>query len=285
MMRGYAARFFSRRAASAARRESGFMHGSILRNARLSAAQPARTLSGAVLEDLRRDILECRWAPGAKLRFEALRQQYDVGLSPLREALSRLAVEGLVVGEDRRGFRVAPASIADLQEITALRCEIEGLALRWSIERGSDAWESEIVAAFHHLSRLHWEIPSRPRQISDEWERRHTAFHYALASACGSVRLLQLRAQLFNQTNRYRRLAVAFSRVPRDDRSEHKALMDAALARDAERVVALIRKHIRKTAETVRAIYGANGADPFLATPPRKTSRAAPAKSARRQSA
>jgi GntR family transcriptional regulator, carbon starvation induced regulator len=265
-------------------RQSRFMHASLPRNAHLSEPSPARTLSGAVLEDLRRDILECRWAPGAKLRFEALRRQYDVGLSPLREALSRLAVEGLVVGVDRRGFRVAPASISDLAEITALRCELEGLALRWSIAQGGDEWESAVVAAFHHLSRLHWEAPGRPRHISDEWERRHTAFHHALASACGSARLLQLRAQFFNQTNRYRRLSVASSRPPRDDRSEHKALMEAALARDADRAVALMTKHIRKTAEAVRAIYGDSGAELVPKATRRGRLRLKPAREARRSS-
>jgi DNA-binding GntR family transcriptional regulator len=264
---------------SARAAQSRSMHDSVLQSSRLSEA-PAPTLSGAVLEGLRRDILECRWAPGARLRFEALRRQYEVGLSPLREALSRLAVEGLVVGVDRRGFRVAPVSIADLEEITALRCELEGLALRWSIARGGDEWEAQVVAAFHHLSRLHWEAPGRPRQISPEWERRHTAFHHALAAACGSARLLQLRAQFFNQTNRYRRLSVAVSSPPRDDRAEHRALMEATLARDAERAAMLIRKHIRRTAEAVRAIYGANGGDPFRATPAGE--RARPGKAARR---
>ena len=65
------------------------------------------TLAGRVLALMRSDILELRLEPGSKLLFEALREKYDVGLSPLRESLSRLVVEGLVVGEDRRGFRVA----------------------------------------------------------------------------------------------------------------------------------------------------------------------------------
>ena len=220
-----------------------------------AGSPPGRTLAGTVLEDLRRDILECRWTPGEKLRSAALRRQYAVGLSPLREALSRLAAEGLVVGEDRRGFRVAPASIDDLDDITALRCELEGLALRWSIERGNDAWEAEVVGTFHHLSRFVWRQPGKPHQISAEWEKRHAAFHHALAAACGSARLLRLRAQFFDQTNRYRRLSVSVSRAPRDDRAEHRALKEAALARDADRAVALMQKHIRRTAEMVRALY------------------------------
>ncbi len=244
------------------------------------APAAAPTLSGAVLERLRRDILECRWSPGARLRFEALRAHYAVGISPLREALSRLAVEGLVVGVDRRGFRVAPVSLDDLDEITDLRCEIEGLALRWSIERGDDGWEAAIVAAFHHLSRVNSELPGRVPRLSDEWERRHTAFHHAMAAACGSARLMQLRAQLFDQTNRYRRLVIAYSKVPRDDRGEHRALMDAALARDAERAVALIHRHIRHTADLVRAIYGAKGAETLARTAGRGRLRPAAARRA-----
>lgn len=254
------------------------MHDSSVRSIQPARTPAAPTLGGAVLEDLRRDILECRWAPGAKLRFEALRAQYRVGLSPLREALSRLAVEGLVVGIDRRGFCVAPVSLADLDDITALRCELEAVALRWAIARGDDVWEASMVAAAHHLTRMHWEEKDKPHQISDEWERRHTAFHEALTSACGSKRLMQLRAQFFNQTNRYRRLAVAFARAVRDDRGEHAALVEAALARDADRAADLIRKHIMRTAEDVRAIYAAGAeADmravrraPGLRLPPRR---------------
>jgi DNA-binding GntR family transcriptional regulator len=126
------------------------------------------------------------------------------------------------------------------------------------------------------------ELPGRVPRLSGEWERRHTAFHQALTAACGSSRLTQLRAQLFNQTNRYRRLVVAFSKVRRDDRREHRALMEAALARDAERAVALIHQHIRRTADLVRAIYGAKGAETLARVAGRPRARAAVA---RRQAA
>jgi hypothetical protein len=59
-----------------------------------------------------------------------------VGLSPLREALSRLVVSGLVWAEGQRGFRVAPASIEDIQDISDVRTNVECLAFRQSIERG-----------------------------------------------------------------------------------------------------------------------------------------------------
>jgi DNA-binding GntR family transcriptional regulator len=114
-----------------------------------------------------------------------------------------------------------------------------------------------VVGAAHQLTRVHWEVSGKPARISEEWERRHAAFHKALTAACGSGRLVQLRAQFFNQTNRYRRLAVAFSKIPRDDRGEHRALTEVALARDAAKAESLIRQHIHRTAEDVRAIYAA----------------------------
>src|SRR3546814_8139341 len=101
------------------------------------------TLAGGVLAQIRSDILELRLQPGSKLLFESLKEKYDVGFSPLRESLSRLVVEGLVIGEDRRGFRVAPITEEDFFDLTALRREIEGLAVTRSVERGNDMWEAE----------------------------------------------------------------------------------------------------------------------------------------------
>src|ERR671915_1124275 len=103
------------------------------------------TLSGRVLALMRSDILELRLQPGSKLLFETLRDKYEVGLSPLRESLSRLVVEGLVVGEDRRGFRVAPMTEEDYIDLTTLRGEIEVMAVTRSVERGSDLWEADLV--------------------------------------------------------------------------------------------------------------------------------------------
>src|SRR5918992_3025560 len=127
------------------------------------------TLAGRVLALMRSDILELRLEPGSKLLFEALREKYDVGLSPLRESLSRLVVEGLVVGEDRRGFRVAPMTEGDYIDLTTLRTEIEVLAVTRSVERGSDLWEADLVRSFHHMSLA----TSASRSMLPEWSGRH----------------------------------------------------------------------------------------------------------------
>ena len=79
---------------------------------------------------LRTELLSSRLAPGEKLKIEVLCEKFSVGSSAVREALSRLASEGLVVSEPQRGFRVAPLSLDSLRDLTDVRCKIEGLCLR-----------------------------------------------------------------------------------------------------------------------------------------------------------
>jgi DNA-binding GntR family transcriptional regulator len=212
------------------------------------------TLAGRVLAIMRNDILELRLEPGRKLLFDSLREKYDVGLSPLRESLSRLVVEGLVVGEDRRGFRVAPMTKEDYVDLTTLRTEIEVLAVTTSVERGSDMWEADLVRAFHHLKLV---TPSSPNYLA-EWSVRHQAFHEALVSACGSPRLLHLRRQLFDHFMRYHRVAPRLVARSALHDTEHKKVLDAALARNTAKCEALVRRHIRVLDVIVDAINALN---------------------------
>ena len=201
----------------------------------------AKTLAGKVFEDLRADIVSGRLAPGTKLRFDDLRETYGVGLSPLREALSRLAENRLVESTGQRGFRVPSASVADIQDIAMVRKEVEGLALRRAIELGDDTWEANVVASRHRLSLL--SRGSRP-VAEDDWENRHRDFHYALVSACQSNCLLHLHGLLSDQFDRYRRLS-AESRLPNSPRPLiHQKLHDAALARDADLAIKYLHDHI-----------------------------------------
>ena len=217
----------------------------------IGQASASKTLAGTVLASMRSDILELRLIPGSKLPFEALRERYDAGFSPLRESLSRLVVEGLVIGEDQRGFRVAPLTVEDFVDLTTLRREIEVMAITRSVERGGDTWEADLVRAFHHM--LLASSPVR-RGYPTEWARRHKAFHEALVAACGSPRLLLLRRQLFDHFMRYQRVAPrhVWKNSIRD--TEHKKIVDAALSRNVDKAAALIRAHIRILDEIVDGV-------------------------------
>lgn len=216
-----------------------------------TTAVRSKTLMGSVYDRLRHDIVDGELRPGVRLRFDELKENYGVGLSPLREALTRLAAEKLVVLEQNRGFHVAPISRSDLADLLMMRQEIESLAIRRSIERGDDQWEAGIVAAIHALGKRESLTPEG--HIDPEWETRHRTFHDSLVAACDSPRLLLSRQQLTDHADRYRRLSHHYSSAGRDHLSEHCALSDAVVARDAEKANQLIRQHLARTVEIILA--------------------------------
>lgn len=210
-----------------------------------------RSQTSLAYRRLRTDILLGRHAPGERLKINEL--AFGLGVSPgaIREALSRLVPEALVVSRDQKGFTVAPLSIADLEDLTDLRCEVEAIALRRSVARGDDAWEAALIAALHRLNRA-TPLNTRDPDAVLGWVARHAELHAALVSACGSPRLIELQAQLYEQSERYRLLS-ARGDSGRDVAAEHQALVDAALARDADRLIGLMVGHIRSTAARIGA--------------------------------
>lgn len=214
------------------------------------AEAPSRTLAIEVFAKIRADILTARLPPGTKLRFEYLRKTYAVGLSPLREALSRLAENRLVVAIGQRGFRVPSVSVHDILDIAMVRKEIEGLALRLSISNGDDTWEASVVAARHKVTLLE---KAGNNVAEDIWESRHREFHRTLVSACQSECLLHLHGLLSDQFDRYRRLS-AKSRLPNAPRSlVHQRILDAVLNRDADLAVKLLTDHIDEATKLIVA--------------------------------
>jgi GntR family transcriptional regulator, carbon starvation induced regulator len=209
---------------------------------------------------LRDDIIQCVLEPGQRLKFEDLRTRYDAGVGSLREALLQLASEGLVIAESNRGFCVAPVSIADLDDLTNLRIELESKALTLSIEHGDDAWEGQIVAALHMLVKLQSAKDPAPTANRALWEERHRAFHEALVAACPSVWTMRFRKVLFDQSQRYR--SVSIIRSPSPGRlHKHKELADLVLARDVAGAVAAMTDHIRHTSDNVRQWLSDHGQD------------------------
>jgi DNA-binding GntR family transcriptional regulator len=208
-------------------------------------AAPGSTLATTICDRIRADILTGRLKPGAKLRLEDLRAEFAVSWSPIREALSRLVAEGLIQTEGQRGYRIAPVSRASLSEVLRLRVLLESMALRESIEKGDDAWEAKVLAAHHRLTKLEdsrWESGN-----AEQWEQWHRTFHDALISACESPILLQFCAQLHDLNDRYRRLFLSAHKLDRDVAGEHRAMVQATIARDTAKACRLLERHIERT--------------------------------------
>lgn len=212
------------------------------------------TRAGDVTQRLRDDILSCNLRPGEKLRFEALRDRYEVSFSTLREALSRLAAEQLVVSEGQRGFIVAPVSVADLEDLTNSRVLVEKEVLRLSMVNGDDAWEAGIIASYHRMDRLQNRL-GELYYFDAEWVRLHGEFHLSLVKACHSPVLLEFRHKLFERAHRYRRISSKFRSQWRPKDIEHKTIMDTTLAREPQ-ALDLIERHIRETTENVLNFAG-----------------------------
>lgn len=212
------------------------------------------TRAGDVLLRLREDIVSCTLQPGAKLRFEALRDRYEVSFSTLREALARLVAEELVIAEDQRGFAVAPVSIAELEDLTDARVLLERELLRRSMERGHDDWEAGILASFHRMDRLQGRLGER-YFLDPDWIELHGQFHGALVGAAGSPVLLQVRQRLYRRASRYRRMSSQYRTLWRPKDVEHKQIMDAALDRMPE-ALDLIEQHLRETSANVIQFAG-----------------------------
>lgn len=207
------------------------------------------SLTAAAYERLRADVLSCRLPPGARLRINQLGAELDVSVGAVREALSRLTSEGLVISEPQRGFRVAPISAAELADLTSVRCHIEGLCLQRALAVGDVAWEARVIAAYHQLSRTPERAPEPGSPLHDDWCAAHARYHEALVAACDSPWLLKLRALLFAQSERYRRLSVPMA--ARDVDREHREIMEATIARDAVRATELLQRHLQLTMQVL----------------------------------
>lgn len=219
--------------------------------------QPGSQIEGAYWR-LRDDIIAGVLAPSEKLRLEQLRRAYGFGVSALREALSRLVSDGLAECEAQRGYWVAPVTREELADITAARKVIEVEALRQSIEQGPLEWEAGVVAATHRLERVESSMTEATRDIIMGWERANRHFHMALISGCRSRWLIRFTELLYDQFQRYRHRTVLRRAIPRRGlSSEHREIVEAVLARDAERACAALSRHIDNTTRTVDvSIFG-----------------------------
>lgn len=209
--------------------------------------EPPKTIAHGLFLRLREDILKCQLRPGDRLRLDALRDAYGVGMSPLREALSRLSSMGLVTLEGQRGFSVARISIEDLLGLTKSRVWIETLALRFAIATGDRNWEAEILASAHRLSGCPSYLGAGAERVSNEaWQTQHRAFHTALVSVGTSEHILGFREHLYDLSDRYRRLS-GLSTTERDIAGEHKALAEATLARNIGLATEIMTNHLVET--------------------------------------
>lgn len=191
---------------------------------------------------IRSDIVFGRLRPDQRLTLDKLRAGYGVSVSTLREVLSRLAAEYLVVTEGNKGFRVAPVCDSDLRDIADLRLVLERHALALSFQKGDLDWEGRIVSAHHKLAAIERRLMEGEAVDQQLWKRFDWEFHQALISACGSAHLMRAHAAAFDKYLRYKMIAMSFRGAVAAE--EHAGLEAAAMDRDIDRAQGLLSRHI-----------------------------------------
>ena len=199
---------------------------------------------------LRADIVLARVAPGERLRLDRMKAQYEVGIGTLREILSRLAAEGLVLAEGQRGFAVPRVTVRGFREIADLRLVLESHALAQSFAAGDVDWEGRVVAAHHKLDVVERRMLPGGGDTG-LWKRYDCEFHQALISACGSGELMAAHAGAFDRYLRFLMVAACFRGEVA--RAEHGAMRAAALARDVSGAQTVLAAHIAGCVDYVLA--------------------------------
>jgi DNA-binding GntR family transcriptional regulator len=207
-----------------------------------------KSLTTGAYDRLRRDVLSCELRPGQRLNINELCQVTGFNLSAIREAVSKLTAEGLIVADEKRGFSVAPISVSELRDLTRVRAEIENLCLRRAMILGDLTWEAGVMAAYHIMSNTKRVVGEGAAVANEAWWAAHGNYHRALVCACDSPWLMRLRDQLFAQSERYRILGaqIRLSNT-RDVEREHQEITEAVLGRDADRATGLMATHFELT--------------------------------------
>lgn len=206
----------------------------------------------AVHYELRQRIMDGELRPNERLHIDNLRKEFNVGTSTVREALSRLVAESLVVSRDQRGFRVSPLSLKDFRDITDTRKVIETSALRSSLAKRDDEWEGRVVAAYHRLTVVENHLLGEgKKEFAEEWSERNAGFHDVLVGNCNNAWLIGFRRTLHRQSYRYQRLALSKKLGHRDVRIEHKRIFEAAMRDNVDECARYTEDHIEATLRTM----------------------------------
>lgn len=207
----------------------------------------ARTLSGAVAQQLGRLIVEGKLQPGAPLRLQAIADRMDVSVQPVREALRSLAAEGLVRIEPHRGAFVARLSIEDVEELFAVRVALEGLAAKVATARLGPSDRLDLEHSFDAMTAAA-AAEDQPAFIAAD-----QAFHLRLYEATGRPRLVARILDLWDASDRARPLVYAGWLPIGDALVDHQPLLDAIRRADPEAAEAATRSHLEDAARRVLA--------------------------------
>jgi DNA-binding GntR family transcriptional regulator len=220
------------------------------------------TLNSSVFEALRIEVLSGKFPPHQRLKVASLAAAHGVSFNVIREALNRLAGEGLVDVEPQFGFSVRGMSASDLEDLVTQRVALEGRALRECIAHSCLEWQSNVLAAHHRLRKTPVKLEDNSHELNPMWLERHDEFHSVMLQACGSPRLYQIVRQLAEAAELYHRALLPVVARDEEMEREHEEILAAILDGDADRAVAVLTLHLERTRDVMLPLLRSIEAEP-----------------------
>lgn len=178
---------------------------------------------------LRADIISCVLRPGQQVVQSKLAEKYQIGTTPIRDALHRLALENLVQPVPRSGYVITPITLTDIQEQFELRFLLESFAARMAATRGSEDDLQEIVR------RADITYVFKDKESYLERIALNADFHRAIAIAAGNQRIVDQLSGLLDELARFFYLKYDLKDLSEAMRQEHYLLVEAICSRDPDR--------------------------------------------------
>jgi DNA-binding GntR family transcriptional regulator len=213
------------------------------------SAIPRQSLTSAVADRLRDQIMRGEIAEGAQLRQDVIATQYHVSRIPVREALRQLEAEGLITIVPNRGAIVPELSPDDVEELFAIRALLEPEVLRLSIPRLTQSDFAKAEAVLHkYVDEL------RREEHMEEWGRLNWQFHSILYSGAHRPHFMSIIRNVNHNGERYTRLQLHLTRGMRRANEEHHGILELCRKREVAAACKLLRQHIQYAGQSLKTI-------------------------------
>jgi DNA-binding GntR family transcriptional regulator len=199
------------------------------------------TVSESVLTEIRKDILSGKLTPGAKIDQNQLKQRFGVSAIPLREAFKQLQAEGYVDIVPHRGVQVKPLCRDEIEDLYLVRAEVEALAARLALENLGEDDLDALKGLFEQMRHL-TDAGAYKRLVTV-----NRKFHYTIYRACKRKHLLEILEDLWERSSRYRNLVTVRPSRARSAIEEHRKILDACIAGDADALARAVRQNVDET--------------------------------------
>ena len=214
-----------------------------------------QSLITQIYNKIKKSLINGDLKPGEKLKIDVLKEKYDTGHTPIREALTSLVKDGLVERIEQKGFVASNVSMKHFNEVLKTRIWIEEIAIKKSMENkdGLEQWEENLILLNHRLSKKDWTEKYNPENY-DSWEMIHKKFHISLISRSGSDYLTKFCEQLYDQNLRFRFLLIKNKKnyLARNVNKEHQDILNAVISRDIVSAQKNLVKHYKVTDKYIK---------------------------------